>query len=106
VYNVHLSWGTEPMHMRLFILYLLAVGCITIVRTMQLVWNLYSLADRKQISSENIRAGTINPDFIAQSALASEQDRVRTRDQSTPRPGHFTARCYWRGVCQTYAFGR
>ena len=72
MYNTHLSWVTEPIHVRLFILYLLVVICITLVRTKKLVWSLYMPGARKQISLDNIRDGTVDANLLAQSALANK----------------------------------
>lgn len=66
-----LRWVYEPIHVKLFFLYLLAVICISTVLLMKLTYRLFSLPGRERISFQNLRDGAVNTDLLAESALAN-----------------------------------
>ena len=70
MYNVHFSWTAEPLHVRLFVVYLLLLSCVMAVLILKLVRRFFPLPGRK-ISLKHIREGAVDPDLLAESALAN-----------------------------------
>jgi hypothetical protein len=83
LHTVYLTWATEPLHARLFALYLIAVCGVTAFRTLKLFRSFYSLTDRAHISFETIRSGTVAPDLLAVSALKGKIARDLTTKRSS-----------------------
>jgi hypothetical protein len=71
VKGVHLHWATEPMHAKLFILFLLTASCFAIARTVGLARRLCRFSKSKRISFENIRDGVTDPNILAEHALSN-----------------------------------
>jgi hypothetical protein len=69
-----IDWFGQPIHVRLFIVYLAVVACIALTYSLRLFWQLYSLRNREVFSLQTIRDRAISADLLADYALAN---RVR-----------------------------
>jgi hypothetical protein len=65
-----LFWVMQPTYVRLFVVYLVAITAVSIVRFVKVGTSLYLYSD-EPISPEKIVSGLVNPDSIAEAALAN-----------------------------------
>src|SRR5437667_5392127 len=72
MHDAHLSWVTEPWYMRLFLLYLVIVGCVALMSCLKLARLLYSFTRRKRLSLEDIRDDITVEDLTVRLALADK----------------------------------
>jgi hypothetical protein len=64
-----------PIHLKLFILYLLVVLVVGVVRWIRLAWQAWFLPLRKRLSPEALREGKVQADNLAACALAGGLSR-------------------------------
>jgi hypothetical protein len=69
--DVHLSWATEPLHTKMFFMYLVVVLCVTIVYVFGLARRLFRFRHRWQISLQDLREGKVDGGLLAQAAFAN-----------------------------------
>jgi hypothetical protein len=79
---MQLRWATEPLHARLFLVYLCVAFCIVLVWSFRLVRRLYSLPRSRSIS---LRAGDLSSESVADLALCNRVvDEALHADRATP----------------------
>lgn len=69
---MRLQWMAQGWLVRLFILYLLSVVCISLIRSIRLAWRLHSFPGRKPVSLQEISDGVVSGEMLAQSALSNK----------------------------------
>jgi hypothetical protein len=69
MHGMGFEWAMYPLYVKVFVLYLVVVGCLTIVRSLRLAWRLYSFSSL--VSLQDIRDGLIHADRLARAALAN-----------------------------------
>ena len=85
-----MHWATEPIHARLFVLFILVVCCVAFVHALRLTYCLFAFGKRTRILLSNILdEATVNADLLAKSALTNSVSYVAS--SKTPnrdaRPG-------------------
>jgi hypothetical protein len=69
--GLRFNWAVEPLHVRLFILYLFVAVIVTIVRSLKLTRRIYTLQKRNGVSLRDISHGGISANELAQFALTN-----------------------------------
>ena len=88
MHDAHLSWVTEPWYMRLFLLYLVIVGCVALMGGLKLARLLYSFTRRKRLSLGDIRDDITVEDLTVRLALA---DKIVYEPVAVPSFAHTDA---------------
>lgn len=85
MYQNQLAWAAQPTHIRIFLIYLFVVICITAVQLLRLVLVLGWTASRKRISVDAILDGSVTYNVLCEAGFAkrlqfSEKEQRRIKE--------------------------
>ena len=86
-------WPIQPFIVQVFVLYLIGIGCATLLRLVRLYLVLHPISKSEPVTLESIREGNVSADSLVEAAFtgnlptptdAGASPKVGT--QSTPEP--------------------
>lgn len=83
MHSILVNWSVEPTHVRLFVIYVVAVGCFVAVRSIQLARRLYRPPGAESLTVEAFLDSGATTDRIATAALSGGircKSNVQRRD--------------------------